>query len=578
MKQTVAGLLAALVVIAAAGCTSLPESGPVVSGGSKDTGVETRGVYFDPPPPRPGASPEAIVENFLVAMTAAPLQTAVARLHLTREAAERWDPSQTFVYGGFTADASPGEVVVHLQDAHRIDARGTWRGELSEEQATLRFPVALEDDEWRIARAPNALILPDSQFEQAFRPVQVTWFDPSGSILVPEPVHVAGGESLSTALVRSLLLGPPPSLDGVVRTYLPEGLTASSVPVTPEGEADVRLSGTLPSLSGGALDRLVTQLAWTLRQVPGITSFRVTVGELPLTLPGGIMEFPIEHGSEYDPVGLVAGDPLYARARTGGLVSGPPAGLVPVRGAAWEAARGWRSLAVEPSGSRAAGVTEDGTAVELAPVRDSEVPSTQVASGAEDLLPPAWDVLGHLWLVDRRREGALVMLVAPGGRLRPFRSAGLSGQAVRGFLVSRDGSRLVAVVSDPSGDRLVEARVRRDDDGRVMGLTSARDIDLTHLGDIRVRDLAWRSPTAVSVLFGTSSDVSQVRTVSVDSGPGAQQTSVTTIRGHARWLVGSPDVTLPMYAVSREEALPLVEDRPVPRLGGVDLSTLTYVG
>ena len=573
MRRAVFGLVALVLLT---GCSSLPESGPVTPGSADGTPAANRGVYFDPPPPRPGDEPEQIVQNFLVAMTASPLQTTVAREYLTAEAGESWNPAETLVYSGVTAETSVDSVEIDLHGAHRIDARGTWRGPLTAPEARLTIPVEQEDGEWRIAQAPNALIVPDYQFAQAFRAAQVPWFDPSGAIIVPEPVFVGTGDSLATAMVRSLLKGPAEGLESVVRTYVPEGLTATSVPVDAEGEADVRLSGTMPRMEADALDRLVAQFAWTLRQVPGITRFTVTVDDLPLTLPGGVTQFPVQQGSEYDPVGLVAGADLFALAKGGGLLMGAGNGFARTSGAADELAPGWRSLAVEPSGARAAGVTADGRGVQVASVLQNEGVET-LATQATDLAEPAWDALGNLWLIDRTSAGALVML-AGGDAPRRYRSRGLSGEQVRTFLVSRDGSRLVAVVAGSGSDHLVTTRVRRDDRGRVTGLTPAQRVAMPQTGPVRIRDLAWRTPTRVAILFGSSREVSQVLTVSLDGSPNTPQTSVTTLRGDQRWLVGSPETTLPVYAVSREDAISLDDSDRGLRLGDAKPSTVTYGG
>ena len=52
-----------------------------------------------------------------------------------------------------------------------------------------------EDGEWRIAKAPDALIVPRTWFAPRFRQVSLYFFDPTGQILVPEPVFVPSGGS-----------------------------------------------------------------------------------------------------------------------------------------------------------------------------------------------------------------------------------------------------------------------------------------------------------------------------------------------------------------------------------------------
>ena len=99
-------------------------------------------------------------------------------------------------------------LTVELAGASLLDRRGTFRGPLPPDQRALEFPMAIENGEWRIAEAPDALVVPESWFEQRFRQVSLYFFDPSAQILVPEPVFVQRGEPSTTALTEALLRGP----------------------------------------------------------------------------------------------------------------------------------------------------------------------------------------------------------------------------------------------------------------------------------------------------------------------------------------------------------------------------------
>ncbi len=191
--------------------------------------------------------------------------------------------------------------------------------------------MASEDGEWRIARAPNALIVPDSWFEQRFRQVSLYFFDPSAQILVPEPVFVPRGEQLATALTSALLRGPGPALEGISRSFIPDGLSFGlSVPVSEEGVAELSLRGYSGRLTPDASEQMLAQLAWTLRQEPTIEALRVSVGGRPITLSGGESLFDVDvQGAQYDPTVLEASTLLYG-LRDGRLVSGPPDSLAPV--------------------------------------------------------------------------------------------------------------------------------------------------------------------------------------------------------------------------------------------------------
>ena len=96
-------------------------------------------------------------------------------------------------------------VEVRLHGTERVGARGHWVGRVPRSAAKLSFPMEREDGEWRIAHPPDALILPQTFYDQNFQDASLYYFDPTGRILVPEPVHVPQGSQLASSLVRTLL-------------------------------------------------------------------------------------------------------------------------------------------------------------------------------------------------------------------------------------------------------------------------------------------------------------------------------------------------------------------------------------
>ena len=86
-----------------------------------------------------------------------------------------------------------------------------------------------EDGEWRIAEAPDALIVPETWFDDsASAQVSLYFFDPTARILVPEPVFVPRGEQLAISLIQALLPGPGAELAGSSRSFIPPGSTSAS--------------------------------------------------------------------------------------------------------------------------------------------------------------------------------------------------------------------------------------------------------------------------------------------------------------------------------------------------------------
>nr|WP_246298698.1 LpqB family beta-propeller domain-containing protein [Nocardioides panaciterrulae] len=409
----------------------------------------------------------------------------------------------------------------------------------------------MENGEYRIEDAPNALIVPETWFEQRFREVSLYFFDPTATILVPEPVFVPRGDQLTTALVKGLLRGPGTELDRVSRSFIPPGLDYGvSVTVSDAGVADISLKGDVSPENSQAVDLMMAQFAWTLRQDPAVRAFQVTVGGQQIQLPGGVSEVSVEEGAAYDPTGFRSSSLLYG-LRDGLLVSGTASGLDPVDGPLGQDREGIRSLAVNLDATRAAGVTDDGSAVVVAPVHAPGTEVRQEASGASDLLRPAWDFADRLWLVDRTPGGARISYVWH-DRLTALQVSGITGRQVRGFLVSRDGSRLVAVVHrGRAGDAIMVSRIKHDDQGRVLGAERAQRLVWEGSGRLRIRDLAWRTTTSIAVLNLVGDQLAQVRALPLDGSPPAIGSLSTTLPGNIEGLVGSPAPSEDLYARTR---------------------------
>ncbi len=575
-----AALLGSLLV---AGCVGLPESGPVVE--TTPTGVLERpqAAAIDAVPPQSGASALGIVDGFLAAMTAYPVQTNVARQFLAQEAQTSWDPDEaTITYADVTTpSAGAGGVSVTLSDAETLDARGGWEGPLPADQRVLTFQMVIEDGEYRIREAPDALIVPAPWFAQRFRQVSLYFFDRTAQILVPEPVFVPRGEQLATTLIDGLLAGPGDDLEGIARSFLPPGLSVGlSVPVTADGVAEIALVGEAGAQNPEVVAKILAQLSWTLRQEPSIRAVRLAIGDEQVRLPGGVSAYGVDGGLEFDPTGYQASRLLYG-LRDGRLVSGEPDALSPADGPLGDEDFNLRSVTVNLPATAAAGISADGTAVLLAPVRalagdDVVGPVEQVVSGKTDLLPPSWDFTDRLWLVDRAAEGARVSF-REDGELTALDVPGVTGRDVRSFLVSRDATRFVAVVRTRGVDRLQVGRIRVDLQGRVQRAVASRTISLEDTQPLRVTDIGWTSATSVALLSQVvPGELYEVRTVAVDGAPAGLETLSTTVNARVVALAGTPVEGGRQYAVTRDSLVDLSTGRLLEleaRVGSLD-----YVG
>ncbi|MDP3892972.1 LpqB family beta-propeller domain-containing protein, partial [Nocardioides sp.] len=432
------------------------------------------------------------------------------------------------------------EVRIRLSEANHLDERGAWIGPLPAVETTLRLPMVQEGGEWRIDEVPDALIVPESWFETHFRQVSLYFFDPTGQVLVPEPVFVPRGEQLATTLTRGLLLGPGDRLRGVSRTFFPADATLElSVPVTASGAAEIALQGELTQPSPQATTLMLAQLSWTLRQEPTIRSIRLSIGGEPVTPPGSATEFRVGGGEEFDPAVAGASTRLFG-LRGGRAVEASAGAEERVGGPLGRRGARLRDLAVNLQGTAVAGVRRDGRSVVRAPTDDGGGPEQEVGLG-QDFLKPSWDFADRLWLVDRTAAGARVSLVV-GSEARRVRVPGVTGRDVSRFLVSRDGSRLVAVVAGESGDRVVVSRIRSDDLGRVRGATRALPVARDSADPLQIRDIAWLTPSSLLILERVTDDLAELTTVPVDGSHGsvASENASDLVREPAVGLVTSP--------------------------------------
>lgn len=543
---------------------SIPDSGPVEAGPTLEQGEPSDAPFdYDPDSPRPGAPPMDVVGGYLLAMQATPLRTAVAREFLTDEASTDWVPERsTLVYGSQSLRGSGAIVNVDLNDIAELNGRGQWLGDTSGgDGITHRLRLVKERGEWRITNPPDALIVPVSYFETRYAQYLLYFFDRSSQVLVPEPVYLPAGEQTPTLLVSGLLEGPDPHPRGLTRTFFPVGteLDDLSVLISNDGTAEVPLTKEILDLDNSQLDMLLAQLGWTLQQIPGIATMSITVDGSPLELPGSGVEQDVHGWPAFDPAVSWASEELFG-IRDGKVVALAGDLERRVSGPFGVADNRLRSIGVDLPGEQVAGVTDDGGSALVAPrSREGEAEPgaadpVPVYVGGADLLQPAWDIHGQVWLVDRRRDGARLTVIRSGVPTE-LAAEGVTGENVQAFLVSRDGTRLVAAVAGGGKDRLMMARIVRRNDGTVQGVSPATRLTTGALNVREIRDLAWRTPDSMALLTGPTPGVPQVVVVSVDGSAALGDVAANTdiIRDRAVEVVTSPALGAPLYVGTRDQ-------------------------
>ena len=278
-------------------------------------------------------------------------------------------------------------------------------------------------------------------------------------------------------------------------------------------------------------------------------AIQLSVGGRAITPSDGSSRGYLDAGDRYDPDGLRPVPDLYA-IEDGRVVTGGIGTFVDTLGPLGSGDYDIRSLGVSVSASHVAAVSADGTELYVAPGEGLDARSPDRSRVRSTWLLPAGTTA----------TASGCSTAAPAGRgwwssstaWRRRSVPGLTGRTVTRLLVSRDGSRLVAVVRGRKTDRVVSTRVLHDTAGGILGFTPLQVLPVPAEGSPRIRDIGWRTPTSISVLRNLNDELSLVRTVSVDGAPGDVETVGSTIvRGRMRSLVSAPVVTSEAFALGR---------------------------
>ena len=272
------------------GCASIPTSGPVHVA-EPPTSSTTESAEPEFAAPAPGASPEQIVTDFLAAGQGAAEDYAAARRYLAPELADSWRPGQqTYVFSGeagIQQGLEDDQVRVSVDTRAQIDVNGIMNRQ--EPGSTDEFDLELTqvDGEWRISSAPDAVLIPATNLDDVYQPYNLYFMELGGDHAVPDPRWFPDRPVVSTQLMRALINGPAPYLDGAVRSYIPEGAElaeGSTVPIQ-DGEASVEM--TVPDFSTTDLETtqgIYGQIMLTLQDLESVDSVAMTVNDSAVEL------------------------------------------------------------------------------------------------------------------------------------------------------------------------------------------------------------------------------------------------------------------------------------------------------
>lgn len=504
-RRSSVGILALMVVVLTA-CAGLPTAGPVNEGLPPGEATGSLDVDFLPERPVAGATPEQVVEGFVEAATSPAGNFEIARSFLAPSVRDEWDPS-----AGVTIDQprsrsfSPvisGTVTLTLTPTADVDDAGAYHVTETPSAATRSYAVAKQSNgEYRVVSAPDGIVLDAETFKVVYNPFTLMYFDPTWHYLVPDVRWLPARTNIATNITSKLIDGAPsPWLVGAVKSAFPQdvGLRSKTVPVT-GGVAQVELDPSALGLDELTLNRMQAQLQASLASA-GVGSVDMMVG--PNVLAATAV------GTSSTKVDARA---LVQTAAGFGFVSGDELELIP--GLSQQIVkRGNRAIEVARSQQFAAVLSDDGQVLRV--TADGEPLSLDARPG---LIPPTVDPWGGIWSVPRDAPAAMLATM-PGVASIAIGGAWIDAAQITAMQLSRDGTRLAAIVT-VGGQTWVEvAGVVRDAEGVPSGL--GESLKIARMAGDGV-DIAWLDDTSIAVAM--TEDAEPRIDTQLVGGPGARR-------------------------------------------------------
>jgi hypothetical protein len=369
-------------------------------------------VQIQPQPPGANWTPQQIVKGFLTASANFGNYPQVAKQYLTPAEQQIWNPLWSAVvykkgpdvaaptYPSTAKNSKTATVAITGTIQANLSGYGNYSVPSASAPGGLPdppqpFQLAKVGGQWRIADAPQELLLTSNSFANDYQLSNLYFFDPLTRFLVPDPVYVplrATPGDLMDGLVNELIAPPTDWLSGATKTAFPQKTKVSDVGL--DGvTAVVNLTGAAIAKAGPDVMRQVSaQLLSTLSDaVPsgsngqGVKSVEVVVNGNPW-VPPGAQDNPVQQKADWTPASGTSKE-FYSVDSKGNLTSRTPAGDKPV------------SIARIGTGYSQIAVSADGTY--LAALRGSTL-YTGLTGGSltkrgSGFVTMSWDANDDLW-------------------------------------------------------------------------------------------------------------------------------------------------------------------------------------
>ncbi len=454
-------LVCAGALLALTACVGIPSSGPVSAGLSLSEVTSGSGIAFNPEGPTRGATQQGILKGFIASFTSATGGYAIAKQFLSAGFAPKWDPRQSVQVRTGTpqiGQVDSATLSYSFEATAAVDSTGAYTQ--SNQSFTLPFSFVKESGQWRISAAPNGIVLADQTFQRIFRPYPLYFLAPDNQYLVPDLRWFASGTA-ATRIVNALVAGPPDWLKGAAFSRFPDGTKlsdAGNVVTLADGVAQVDLSK--EALLASARDRqfMHVQLTESLRAVSSISRVSMSIQGTPVPVT--------DLGTAAPQVDLsVDSQALVLRKNEFGfLANNRVADLAGISS---------KVVALAPE---AATISSDQQSVAVlgssgvSVVRKSG--SVTILDPRLDLIAPSMDADGYTWSVPSSNPNAITVF-DPSGVAHSLSPKLQDGSRMVSLEVSREGARVLMLLSTPTGPRLMVAAILRNDKLEPTGIGPA---------------------------------------------------------------------------------------------------------